>query len=161
MHGFAAVVAAASILAAPAAVSAQGRTLLQTARVPASIAPRTAGPVVAVAPVTIHDADDDDVDLSADAIQRASERILERLRPLEDRLREDQRMRRAGTVLGLGALAVGAVRGTSSLTFVGTEALRLGLHEQLTAIERRSGFSVAPSVGNRSIAVSVSRTFKD
>jgi hypothetical protein len=85
---------------------------------------------------------------------------VERLRPLEQRLRDDDRVRRAGAVIGISALALGALHGTKPLTFAGTHALRIGLNKQLTAIEARSGFAVEPSIGHRSIAVTVKRTFE-
>ena len=147
----------------PAAVAAQSRALVQPVDASrfAVRAPRTpVVPVVTVAPVTLAD-EDDDLDLSLAAIQRANDKIAERLRPLEDRLRSNDRLRRAGTVVGIGAVALGALRGTAPLTFAGTQAIRFGLHRQLTAIERRSGFVVEPSIGHRSVAVSVRRTFED
>ena len=155
------VVLAVAVGMLPAIGSAQSRFLsepIDTARA-AARAPRPTGPVIAVAPVTL--TDDDDGDVSMAAIQRASERIVERLRPIADRLRSDARLRRAGTVLGIGAVALGALRGTSPLTFAGTQAVRFGLQLQLTAIERRSGFVVEPSIGHRSVAVSVRRKFDD
>jgi hypothetical protein len=153
MRALAAVLIVAMILIAPAAASAQGRLLVQPTHVvpPAPAAP--AGPVVSVAPVTIDDEE------SLEAIQRLSERLADRLRPLEQRLREDDRLRRAKTVVGLSAVALGALRGTRPLTFAGTQALRFGLHKQLTTIRQRSGFVVEPSIGHRSISVTVNKVF--
>jgi hypothetical protein len=154
MGARAAVLVVLTVLLLPVGVSAQGRLSMEATRaltVPA--APRA--PVVAVAPVTL---DNDD---SIDSIQRASERVLERLRPIEQRLREDDRLRRAGTVVGLSAVALGAMHGTKPLTFAGTQALRFGLQKQLTAIQHRSGFTVEPSIGHRSVSVSLNRTFND
>jgi hypothetical protein len=145
----------AVLLAAPAAASAQDRLSLQpAARAVGSDVRRARGPVVAVAPVTI---DDDDGSLVE--LQRATERIAERLRPLEERLRTDDRLRRAGAVVGLGVVAMGALRGTAPLTAAGTQVLRFGLHDQLSAIERRTGFVVEPSIGHRRVAVTVNKTF--
>ena len=144
-----------AMLLTPSAGLAQGRLALRAD----SIAPvqpvMRAAPVVRVAPVTI--ADDD----SSEPVERAAEGLVERLRPIEQRLRDDNRLRRAGTVAGLGAIALGALRGTAPLTVAGTHALRFGLHSQLAAIEARSGFAVEPSIGHRSIAVTVKRTFDD
>jgi len=151
------VVLTVPLLLAPVPGSAQSRFTLPARGVPSDL--RSAQrPVVAVAPVTIADDESDD---SLLAIQRSSDRIVERLRPLERRLQNDDRLRRAGTVVGIGAVAIGALRGTAPLTFAGTQALRFGLRGQLSAIERRSGFAVEPSIGRRSVAVSVSRTFKN
>jgi hypothetical protein len=145
------------LLLVPVTGSAQSRFAL-SART-ATFDPRSERrPVVAVAPVTIADGDSAD---SLIAIQRTSDRLMERLRPLERRFQSDDRLRRAGTVVGIGAIAVGALRGTAPLTFAGTQALRFGLRSELTAIERRSGFVVEPSIGHRSVAVTVSRTFKN
>ena len=146
-----------AVLLLPASGSAQSRLLSQPVNVPHPAPRAAAGPVVTVAPVAVVDADDDE---SLAAIQRASDRIAERLRPLEERLRSDDRLRRAGTVLGLGAVALGAVRGTAPLTFAGTQAIRFGLHRQLTAIEDHTGFSVTPSIGHRSVSVTVAKTFR-
>ena len=108
---------------------------------------------MSVAPVTIADEE------SSESVERAAERLVARLRPLEQRLRDDDRVRRAGAVIGISALALGALHGTKPLTFAGTHALRLGLNKQLAAIEARSGFVVEPSIGHRTIAVTVKRTF--
>ena len=83
----------------------------------------------------------------------------ERLRPLEQRLRSDQRLRHAGAIVGLGAAAIGAVRGQQKLTFVGTQAIRFGLDRQLTMIRARSGFEIQPTIGHRSFAITASKTF--
>lgn len=87
------------------------------------------------------------------------QRLTERLRPIEDRLRHDDRLRAAESVLGLGAVAYGVLhaRPQGSLTFVGTQALRFGLSRELDAIRARSGFTVAPSIGRRSFLVTFSR----
>ena len=153
MRAGAALLTVAMIVAAPAVGQAQGRLRLDSIRVLPAPPSSPAGPVVAVAPVTIDDEE------SIVAIQRAADRIAERLRPIEDRVRDDERLRRAGAVIGLGALAIGAVRGTRPLTFAGTQALRVGLHNQLAAIRQRSGFVVEPSIGHRSFSVTLSRKF--
>jgi len=121
---------------------------------PTPVAP--AVPVVTVAPVTIDGEDD-----SAVALRRMSEELSERLKPVEQRFREDERLRRAGAVVGLTAAALGALRGQPTLTFVGTHALRLGLDRQLTTIQKRTGFVVEPSIGHRSFSVTARRTFQD
>ena len=141
----------------PLPALAQGRFALPPARptIPADTRIST-GPVVAVAPVTVVDPNDDAIA----AAQQASERLAEKLRPLEERLQNDQRLRRAGTLVGLGAIAIGTLRGTAPLTFAGTQAIRVGLRNQLTAIERRSGCVIEPSIGHRRISVTVSKAFR-
>jgi hypothetical protein len=133
---------------------AVGSTL--SAQEPMAVRPaRTAPPIrVSVAPIAI-DGDDD----STVTIQRMSEELTERLRPIEQRVREDERLRRAGAVVGLSAAALGALRGQRTLTFVGTHAVRLGLDRQLTTIRKRTGFAVEPSIGHRSFAVTATRTY--
>jgi len=144
----------AALLLAPTAGMAQGRLALRVVRLAPAPPAARAVPIVRVAPVTIGDED------SSEPVERTAERLAERLRPIEQRLRGDDRLRRAGTVAGLGAIALGALRGTAPLTAVGTHALRFGLHSQLAAIETRSGFVVEPSIGRRSIAVTVRRTLQ-
>jgi len=140
----------ALVITAPIAASAQARLAIPSTRL--EPAPRSA-PIVSVAPVTIADEE------SSESVERAAERLVARLRPLEQRLRDDDRVRRAGAVIGISALALGALHGTTPLTLAGTHALRLGLSKHLTAIEARSGFSVEPSIGHRALAVTVKRTF--
>ena len=146
---------AVPLILLPPAASAQERTALRPPHATTSLA-TPAGPVVAVAPVSIGDPDDD----AAVVMQRTTERLAERLRPLEQRLREDDRLRRAGAIVGIGAVAMGALHGTAPLTFAGTQAVRFGLHGPLDAIERRTGFAIEPSIGHRRIAVTVNRTFR-
>jgi hypothetical protein len=52
------------------------------------------------------------------------------------------------------------VRGARPLTFAGTQALRIGLHDQLTTIRQRSGIVVEASIGRRSLSVTLSRTLE-
>src|SRR5436190_21526683 len=106
-------------LLAPTGAAAQSR-LAQPARAAARFERPDLRPVVSVAPVAIAGEDED----SMIAIQRAGERIADRLRPLQQRLQGDDRLRRTGAVVGLGAVAIGALRGTAPLTFAGTQAIR-------------------------------------
>ena len=80
-----------------------------------------------------------DVDTASAASQRLSEEIYRRLEPVQQRFQRDDRLRRVGAMFGLGAIAFGVMRGGRPLTFVGTEALRLGFERQLT--------QTAPSIG--------------
>ena len=143
----------AIVITAPIAASAQARLAIPSTRIDSTLRSAPAVPVVSVAPVTIADEN------ASEPVERAAERLVERLRPLEQRLRDDDRVRRAGAVIGISALALGALHGTTPLTLAGTHALRLGLSKHLTAIEARSGFAVEPSIGHRAIAVTVRRTF--
>jgi hypothetical protein len=88
--------------------------------------------------------------------------LAERFRPLHERLREDDRVRTAGSVLGFGVVAYEALhrRPHLPLTFVGTQALRLGLHRQLNTIRSRSGFTVEPSIAQGGFAITFRRTFE-
>jgi hypothetical protein len=88
-------------------------------------------------------------------------RLVERFRPFHDRLIQDDRVRAAGSLVGLGVMAYEASRAHPQLplTAVGTEALRLGLHRQLTFIRQRSGYAVEPSIGYRSFVVTFRRVF--
>ena len=137
------------LLLSPSTGAAQERSAFR----PAHLAVPT--PDATVAPVVAETVGDD----PALAIQRLADRLSARLRPLEDRFRNDRRLRSAGEVAGLGAMALGALRGQHAFTFVGTQALRLGLDKQLTRIRDRSGFVVEPSIGHRAFAISARRTF--
>jgi len=88
--------------------------------------------------------------------------LAERFRPVPERLREDDRVRAAGSVVGLGVVAYEALqrRPRMPLTFVGTQALRLGLHRQLSTIHSRAGFVVEPSISQRGFAVTFRRSFE-
>ena len=143
-----AVVGAVAIF--PSAVSAQDKAGIRVPQV------RVPAPVVSVVPVMTAEDTSDDVAVAA---RRFVDEWSERLRPLEQRLRQDTRLRRAGAVVGLSAAAIGAIRGEHTLTFVGTQAVRLGLDRQLTAIRARSGFAVAPTIGHRRFEITVSRTY--
>jgi hypothetical protein len=91
------------------------------------------------------------------AAKRLADQFYNRLQPIEHLVRDDQRLRRASEAIGLSAIALGALRGGGSLTFVGTQALRLGFDRQLTQIRNRTGLVVEPSIGYRSIGVTASR----
>ena len=93
------------------------------------------------------------------ATRRFEQVLFERLKPIEQRFREDPRLRRAGTVAGLTAMALAAIRGDQPLAFLGTGAMRLTLDGQLTKLRQTTGFTIAPSVSRRRVAVVVTRTF--
>ena len=87
--------------------------------------------------------------------------LVERFRLLQNRLAEDDRVRTAETLVGLGAAAFGASRRThTSLTVLGGQALRLGLRRQLATVRQQIGFTVEPSFGNQSFAITFRRTFE-
>jgi hypothetical protein len=119
-----------------------------------ALAPGT--PVVSVAASVTDMSALDDVTASA---KRFSDELSARLRPIETRLRNDARLRSAGTLVGLSAAAVGALRGQRALTLVGAEAIRIGLDRQLGIVRARTGFSMTPSLGDRGFTVTFSRTF--
>jgi hypothetical protein len=152
MRAIAALAAFGAIAILPSSAVAQDRV---TAR-PAHEA-RGGVPVVTVASSIGSSLTDDDAAIAA---QRFVNEWSERLRPIEQRLREDRTLRRAGAIVGLSAAAIGAVRGQQTLTFVGTQALRVGLDRQLTAIRARTGFEVQPTIGHRSFGVTVSKTYR-
>ena len=149
MRGIAAVCAIGIVAAFPLSATAQDKSAAR----PPHVARGT--PVVSAAPAI---SDADTADDAAVAAQRFADRWSQRLQPFEQRLREDSRIRRAGAVLGLSAAAIGALHGQRTLTFVGTQAVRLGLDRQLVAIRARTGVSVEPTIGHRSFAITISKT---
>src|SRR5579864_7703492 len=131
-------------------VAGQERLALGAARVAGPIQTATVPPK----PTVDVSAEDDPVA----SAKRLSDAVSERLEPLEQRFRDDARLRSAGAVVGLGAIALGALRGQRTLTFLGTQVIRMGLDRQLSAVRARTGFSVTPSIGRRSFSIVISRT---
>jgi hypothetical protein len=129
---------------------AEGRLVRPTAAVGHAPSVR----VVAVAPLTL------DVDDPRVAAHRLETALLDRIKPLEARFREDARLRRAGAVIGLGAVAFGALHGQQPLIAVGTGVLRVGLDRQLAAMQRTTGFSVSPGLERRGFSITLTRTFQ-
>jgi hypothetical protein len=119
-----------------------------------ALAPGT--PVVSVAASVTNMSGLDDVTASA---KRFSDELSARLRPIEMRLRNDARLRSAGTLVGLSAVAVGALHGQRALTLVGAEAIRMGFDRQLGIVRARTGFSMTPSLSDHGFTVTFSRTF--
>jgi hypothetical protein len=150
MRVIAAVAVFGAIAVFPSSASAQDR---MAARAPDV---RDDVPMVSVASTLGASLTEDD---AAAAAQRFASEWSERLRPIEQRLRDNVRLRRAGAIVGLSAAAIGAVRGQQALTFVGTQALRVGLDRQLTAIRARSGFVLEPTLGHRSFGLTVVKTY--
>src|SRR5260221_8594506 len=130
MRGIAVVSAMAIVALVPFSAAAQDKFAVRAPRVGRGT------PVVAVAPAI---SDADTADDTAVAARRFAEQLSERLRPIEQRLRDDARLRRAGAVIGLRAAAIGAFRGQEALTFVGPESLRLGLGRHVRPFPRGSG----------------------
>jgi hypothetical protein len=145
----AAIAALGAIAFFPSSAFAQDRVTTRPAH-----EARPTVPVVTVASSIGSALTDDDVAIAA---QRFVDEWSERLRPLEQRLRDDRRVRHAGAIVGLSAAALGALRGQQTLTFVGSQALRVGLDRQLTAIRARTGFEVQPTLGRRGFSVTLSR----
>jgi hypothetical protein len=150
MRAVAAIAVVGAVTIFPSSASAQDKVGIRAPHV------RAQTPVVSVVPVMTAADTSDDVTAAA---RRFVDEWSARLRPLEQRLRQDARLRRAGAVVGLSAAAIGAIRGEQTLTFVGTQAVRLGLDRQLTALRARSGFTVAPTIGHRRFEITVSRTY--
>jgi hypothetical protein len=95
-----------------------------------------------------------------DSVRAAGQRpdaLTERVMMLDHQLRNDTRLRNVGALMGMGALALGAVRRQNATAFVGTQALRIGFDRQLAAVRDHTGCSVAASVGRRGFSVVVSR----
>ena len=151
MRAIAALTAFGAIAASASSVFGQDR---MTERLSHEV--RRGVPVVTVASSIGAPLTDDD---AAAAARRFADEWSARLRPIEERLHQDVRLRRAGAIVGLSAAAIGALRGQPALTFVGTQAVRIGLDRQLTAIRARSGFEIQPTIGHRSFAVTVNRNF--
>jgi hypothetical protein len=93
------------------------------------------------------------------AIDQFSAECVRRLTTIQHRLQEDSQVRSAGAVLGLGAIALGALHGRSSLTLLGTQGLRFGFGSQLARIRKETGFVVEPSIGPHAFALKISRSF--
>jgi phosphohistidine swiveling domain-containing protein len=123
---------------------------------PASHPVMSGTPVVSVAASITDMSGTDDVIVVA---KHLSEELYARLRPIEAHLKKDTRLRSAGALVGLSAAAIGALRGQQTLTFVGTEAIRLGLGRQLGAVHAHTGFTLTPSVGHHAFTMTFSRSF--
>ncbi len=93
------------------------------------------------------------------AADQFPDKYFRRLTQIQRRLEGDTQLRSAGAVLGFGAIALGALRGRSALTFVGGQALRFGFAKQVAQIRAASGLAIEPSIGHRAFAVRFSRTF--
>ena len=133
----------------PAKGWAQEKMLVPPARLAlgapvASVQPGPVSPAGAAAPA---------------GLARIPDELEARLRAIERRFRDDQRLQRTGAVVGLSAAVFSALRGRQPLAFVGTPALRLGLDKPLTMIRDRSRFVVEPSIGYRSLVITVRRRF--
>jgi hypothetical protein len=85
---------------------------------------------------------------------------MKSVRPLQNRLIEDDRLRSVESAVGLGIAAYEASRAHRRvpLGLIGTEALRLGFHQQLAVIRRQSGLTVEPSIGRGGFAITFHKT---
>jgi hypothetical protein len=97
---------------------------------------------------------------SRGTLEPLPDRVKERLETLTARLRNDSRVQTATTVLGLSAAAFGAAQGRHTVTVAGTQAMRWALRPQLRAVEQRSGFLIAPSVGPHHVVITARRVFE-
>ena len=90
------------------------------------------------------------------------QRLLGKWQPVRERVAGDDRLRMLSGALGLGVLVYEAIPSRSALPveFIGTEALRLGLHPQLNMLRERTGYTVEPSVGRRRFAVTFRKTLE-
>jgi hypothetical protein len=86
--------------------------------------------------------------------------LMRRARPLRDRLIQDDRLRGAESVIGLGIAAYEASRTRQPLPIglIGTESLKLGFSRQLALIHRGTGFVVEPAIGRRSFSLTFRKT---
>ena len=141
------------LAALPSAAAAQDRPDRSVNRA-VMLPPGT--PVVSVAASVNEIGASDDVAVSA---KRLADELSERLRPIEVRVQSDARLRSAGALVGLSAVAVGALRGQRTLAVAGAEVIRLGLNHQLDVVRARTGFSVTPSLGDHRFTVTFSRNF--
>jgi hypothetical protein len=158
MRNAALLVVAVFVIAVPHEAAAQERLVIRPLPAPpATSATSTATGATGATGQTIPALDLGDDPVAA--AKRLGDALTARLRPLEARMKDDARLRSAGALIGLAAIAAGALHGDAPLTFVGTAAIRAGLERQLNAVRSRTGFTVSPSLGNRSIAVVVSRSF--
>ena len=96
------------------------------------------------------------------ALRDRVQQLVDRIRPLQERLVKDDRLRTAEGVVGVGIAAYEATRVRSGLPlgFIGAEALRLGLHHQLAVIRQETGYSVEPSIGRGIFAISFHKTLE-
>ena len=99
---------------------------------------------------------------STAAVRDRVQQLMDRIRPLQERLVKDDRLRTAEGVVGVGIAAYEATRVRSGLPlgFIGAEALRLGLHHQLAVIRLQTGYSVEPSIGRGTFAISFHKTLE-
>jgi hypothetical protein len=88
--------------------------------------------------------------------------LLDKWQPLHERVVQDDRLRMISGVVGLGVLAYEAMptRSHLPLELVGTEALRIGLHPQLSRLRERTGYAVEPSVGLRRFVLTFRKTIE-
>ena len=99
---------------------------------------------------------------STAAVRDRVQQLIDSIRPLQERLVKDDRLRTAEGLVGVGIAAYEASRVRSGLPlgFIGAEALRLGLRRQLTVIRLQTGYSVEPSIGRGSFAISFHKTLE-
>jgi hypothetical protein len=99
-------------------------------------------------------------DTRIERLERLPDRLKQRLEALTGRWQNDSRVQTATTLVGLSAAAVGAAQGRHTIAFAGTHVMRWGLGRQLRAVEQRSGFQIAPSVGRHHIVITARKLFE-
>jgi hypothetical protein len=99
-------------------------------------------------------------DSPTDVTEVTLKRLLDKWQPIHERVVKDDRLRMLSGVVGLGVLAYEAMPTRSQLPidFIGTEALRIGLHPQLNMLRERTGYAFEPSVGRRRFVITLRKT---
>jgi hypothetical protein len=92
-------------------------------------------------------------------VERLPDWLKQRLETFTGRWGADARVQTATTIVGLSAAAVGAAQGRQPIAFAGAHVMRWGLGRQLRAVEQRSGFLIAPSVGRHHVVITARRVF--
>ena len=85
---------------------------------------------------------------------------MKKVRPLQDRVAEDGRLRSTASVIGLGIAAyeAGHAHTRASIGLIGTQALRLGLSRRLLSSRHESGLVIEPSFRRRRFTITFHKT---
>ena len=96
-------------------------------------------------------------DAPKDVTEATLKRLLDKWQPIHERVVQDDRLRMLSGVVGLGVLAMPS-RSQLPIDFIGTEALRIGLHPHLNMLRERTGYDVEPSIGRRRFVITFRKT---